>query len=166
MLITLLTAFSTAVPLIDAIPLIMPQLSSVTFITRTHFSATVRKRWYSIFMQRHIFSYPTGLYYIDQWKREMRTSLTSLVDKLPFLTAKAKFIISCRLYSPHRTTTQGPPNQASRIPSATFAVSKGPDKDTFEIERVNLKFMGVDGDLTSDDNNTQITRSGKNVVGR
>jgi hypothetical protein len=94
-----------------------------------------------------------------QCKQEMMTSLAALVKNFESLTVKATFAITCELYCPHPTAAKGTIYDVrwpDRIPLATFAVCHGPDKETFKLDGLHVKFLGVGDDLISGDSNTQV----------
>jgi len=97
---------------------------------------------------------------IPRWKLAMMNCLRALTDDTSW-QMKVKINIHCDLFS-WRLTDARP----SEPPFATFAVCNEPDRDTFELEGVNVKFMGVGGDLISDDSNTQIILTGKKLLNK
>jgi hypothetical protein len=50
------------------------------------------------------------------------------------------------------------------IPPVVFAVCNGPDNDTFELDGVDVKFLGIGGNLITRDRNTHTLMNGKKVA--
>jgi hypothetical protein len=144
-------------PLIRAITSGMDQLSLIQLTTK---APIYDHTW------RFGYIFPTDLHRHGQWKKEMTTSLAAFVGEFASLTVKAKFTIACKLYSSHPTAAKGTiyDPRTKSAPIATFAICNGPDKDTFKLEGLDVKFLGVDQDLISGDSNTQVTLTSKKVL--
>jgi hypothetical protein len=146
-------------PLMRAIKSGMNQLSLVSFTTITPIYNHIRRSYY---VQRDFINHNNH----GHWKKEMTTSLAAFVGEFTSLTVKAKFTITCNLYSSHPTAAKGTiyDTRTKSAPIATFAICNGPDRDTFELEGLDVKFLGVDQDLISGDSNTQVTLTSKNLL--
>ncbi|KAH0289949.1 hypothetical protein KCU62_g3904, partial [Aureobasidium sp. EXF-3399] len=101
---------------------------------------------------------------IGAWKQTMTASLAALVENDAHLTVTADFDLMCALYS-LRPGVAGEdvlvPQTSSAKSLVTFAVCNGPDKDTFELDGLDVKFLGVNGILIRRDNNTHVVLTGK-----
>lgn len=108
---------------------------------------------------------PLELGQIGTWKQTMTASLTALVKSNAGLTVTADFDIMCALYSlqPSVAPRDVELSPSARKPLITIAVCNGPDKDTYELDGCNVKFLGVGGDLIDRDDNTQIILAGKKM---
>lgn len=110
---------------------------------------------------------PVEMGQISAWKQTMTASLAALVKNNARLTVEADFDIMCALYSLLPGVARGDdhiPRPSGAKPLATFAVCNGPDKDTFELDGCNVKFLGVGGNLIDRDNNTQIILIGEDML--
>jgi len=101
---------------------------------------------------------------IGAWKQTMTASLAALVENNAHLTVTADFDLMCALYSLRRGVAPEDvpvPHTSGAKSLATFAVCNGPDKDTFELDGHDVKFLGINGILIDRDNNTHVVLMGK-----
>ncbi|KAG9587817.1 hypothetical protein KCU77_g9664, partial [Aureobasidium melanogenum] len=83
---------------------------------------------------------PTEFGRHQEWTDEMVYFLQNLVDEEgSSWTAMARFQIVCALYCP-----LNPSEEDERISDVVFAICEGPDKDTFKLGGLDLKFLGTD----------------------
>jgi hypothetical protein len=98
------------------------------------------------------------------WKQHMMDSLKALANDATWQT-KVQFKIRCALYRVHPDAVQSEDEiYGIAIPVATFALCNGPDKDTFRLGGLDVKFLGVGKDLVSGDSNTQVILAGKKTL--
>lgn len=103
----------------------------------------------------------TLLGFTPRWKHAMMNSLRALTDGASW-QMKISFNICCDLYCARHLANTRP----DEPPLVTFAVCNEPDRDTFELQGTNVKFMGVGEDLIKDESNTQIILTGKKLLNK
>jgi hypothetical protein len=91
------------------------------------------------------------------WKQGMMDSFKALTNDATW-QMKVRFHICCALYCPR------PDIRLVGLPISTFAVCNGPDKDTFRLGGLDVKFLGVGKDLISGDSNTHVILAGKKML--
>ena len=139
-------------PQICAIARDMPLLRLISFKAKYYFDGVSQQRS------------PRDFGYVGTWKQDITDTFEALANDAS-LTVEARFVITCPLYCAHFTAARGTvyDPRFTRIPTVTFAVCNGPDKDTLVLDGLNVKFMGIDDDLISEDSNTQVIVTGKKV---
>jgi hypothetical protein len=153
-LLTLLLGLSSVVLRACAVFCVMPLLSLISF----------KAVFYSDGISQQ--TSPRGFGDVGLWKHDITDTFEAFAN-YKSLTVKARFVITCPLYCPHFTAARGTAYDplVTRIPKVTFAVCNGPDEDTFELDGLNVKFMGIDKDLIGEDSNTQVIMTGKKALG-
>jgi hypothetical protein len=91
------------------------------------------------------------------WKQGMMDTLKALTNDATW-QMKVRFHIYCALCCPR------PDIKLVGLPVSTFAVCNGPDKDTFKLGGLDVKFLGVGKDLISGDSNTHVILAGKKIL--
>lgn len=83
---------------------------------------------------------PTEFGKHQKWTDEMLHLLQNLVDEQDLLWyAMAKFQLACALYSLLDDSAED-----EIVPEMIYAICGWPDKETFKLDGLNLKFMGSD----------------------
>lgn len=81
------------------------------------------------------------------WRHRMIEFLQKLVDAGSIWTGKMMFYITCSLYLLDEESLYGIPVdflEYKYSPNVVFAICSGPDEDTFQLDGLHLKFVGME----------------------
>jgi hypothetical protein len=148
--LTLLAGITSVAHLVRAVTRGMPQLSVFLFTAAYNIDMACSQ------------GVPLEMGQYRAWKQQMTTSLATIVESMAFLTVDAKFAICCNLYCPHDDVADE--HVPGSIPPAVFALCNGPDTDAFELDGVDVKFLGVGNVLIGGDSNTHVILIGSEML--
>jgi hypothetical protein len=97
------------------------------------------------------------------WKRDVMNQLQALTND-SIWHMRVRFNIRCRLFSQRSMGEREGIEWGLFIPPVIFAVCNNSDKDTYELEGLHVKFLGIFGRLSSRDSNSETILTGKKML--
>jgi hypothetical protein len=97
------------------------------------------------------------------WKRNVINYLETITNDSTW-HMRVRFNIRCELYSSRPMAEREDIEEGFMIPFVVFTICNGPGRNTYELEGLHVKFLGIYGNLISEDSNMETILPGKKML--
>jgi hypothetical protein len=123
-----------------------------------------RLKWFSFTISRRVLDGRRQVGLVPRWKQDTTNYLKALMNDASW-HMKVQFNICCPLYSPRSKGVEESLYMGYSTPDTViFAVCNGPDRDTFQLDGLDVKFLRVTGKPIREDSNTHFYLAGKKTL--